>query len=120
MATEIEVAMSENSKEIELLPCPFCGGKADMDFELLGGDESGGNPFLSYFVYCQECLCGTTGSDRATKDLAITRWNTRRQQSTFEAQLEAARREGFRAGRLLYLTEDEYINTLKAHDERSL
>lgn len=51
--------MSEN-----LLPCPFCGGKAKVR-----------NASLGAYVLCTKCLCSTAGETNPAK--AITAWNKR-------------------------------------------
>ena len=55
----------------DLLPCPFCGGEADV--------YKHNRPAFgaSYHVECQEeaCLCGTCHHE--SRDEAIAAWNTR-------------------------------------------
>ncbi len=62
--------------EIELLPCPFCGGDAYVD----GNDES------HFFAGCKTCFCNVGEAyDRSampehmflTADEAIAAWNRR-------------------------------------------
>lgn len=64
--------------EIELKPCPFCGGKA---VDLVIGDTSR----LTY-VFCKECRArgatfGTCATYCAT-DKAIEAWNRRAEDET--------------------------------------
>ena len=53
----------------ELLPCPFCGGKAEVVTGLIGG----------YNVACMRVDCDLSPITRgcATEAEAITAWNTR-------------------------------------------
>ena len=68
----------------DLLPCPFCGGEAFTDMLQLS---------LDCGVGCTECdLSGAAGY--ASRELAVSAWNTRANQQA----LEAARVEGRRAG----------------------
>lgn len=53
--------------EEELLPCPFCGGDAEI--------ESIPSFRNSHFVRCKICLSSVRGYD--TKDKAIAAWNRR-------------------------------------------
>lgn len=49
----------------ELLPCPFCGGKAKTIGSVLDG----------FFVYCPSCGAGSVRKQE--KGYAIEAWNTR-------------------------------------------
>ena len=51
----------------ELKPCPFCGGKAEIEM-----DDSW---YWNYHVLCQECKIGTDCYE--TADEAIEAWNRR-------------------------------------------
>lgn len=53
-------------KKVELEPCPFCGGKADMDVGNFGG----------MVCYCEKCF--SQGKQCETEDEAIEAWNNRR------------------------------------------
>ena len=53
------------TKEIVLLPCPFCGGKAEMEQ----------NWFHEDFVFC--IACGAMTLARKTREEAAKIWNTR-------------------------------------------
>jgi Lar family restriction alleviation protein len=67
----------------DLLPCPFCGGDADLDYYHNQNDDGGG----AGRVVCVECGASTSGddfgwmtkeTDKATsKAQAVTEWNTR-------------------------------------------
>lgn len=54
--------------EIKLLPCPFCGGEA----ELCKGDWIG----KEYWVKCTKCICKTSLSNNYNEP--IKAWNTRK------------------------------------------
>ena len=64
-----------NSAAVKLLPCPFCGGKA----ELCGGWADG------YHVACDGCECdlgrnsseGEPAHDFISAESAIAAWNRR-------------------------------------------
>jgi Lar family restriction alleviation protein len=58
------IAMSQLS-QVELLPCPFCGGEADIFA-----------PYSDWHVQCMSC--GATGPSKVYKNRAIDRWNTRK------------------------------------------
>lgn len=56
----------------KLLPCPFCGGEADIyakDIIVFDKCKTG------YSVYCKNCCCTTQYEDN--KDKAIRDWNKR-------------------------------------------
>ena len=55
--------------ENKLLPCPFCGGEAELD-EYCG----------KYVVFCKNASC----SWRKTKAEAIEAWNTRHERTLSE------------------------------------
>lgn len=58
----------------ELLPCPFCGGEADL---LYHGENDPPDPFCESW----QVICGTCGAapkcDFFNKEKAIAAWNTR-------------------------------------------
>ena len=54
----------------ELLPCPFCGGEAN----LIAVDYNDGD--IWYRPECSECKCGWQ-ENYETEDEAIEAWNTR-------------------------------------------
>lgn len=68
----------------ELLPCPFCGGKAEVErsqerfeYSINGGPDSVMD--YGYYVYCMKCdasvgLINVPPNDR---DVAIANWNRR-------------------------------------------
>lgn len=60
--------------EIKLLPCPFCGGEA----EILGDK--------THWIYCPNC-CSETKSFKTKKE-AIERWNTRKPMERIIEKLE--------------------------------
>lgn len=59
--------------EIELLPCPFCGGEAKLikRKSKTGFYPSGG----TYYVHCKKCLITTQPRNNA--DNVIKAWNRR-------------------------------------------
>lgn len=65
----------EPSNKIKLLPCPFCGGEAEIF-----GDKK-------HWIYCPNC-CSETKSFKTKKE-AIERWNTRRPMERIIYSLEA-------------------------------
>lgn len=64
------------SKDIELKPCPFCGGEADFDAHLASKYEVEELGFAdSYYAECEGCEISTTPQDSYIK--AANTWNTR-------------------------------------------
>jgi Lar family restriction alleviation protein len=64
----------------KLLPCPFCGGEASVNFR-----ES--SSFIGYFfVSCNECGCRQTTS--ISKEAVVNAWNTRKPMERIVEQLE--------------------------------
>lgn len=51
----------------ELKPCPFCGGKANID--------CGNGIYEVYYVFCKKCK--TRHPNRLTREDAIKFWNRR-------------------------------------------
>lgn len=62
-------SFDDMSIHVELKPCPFCGGKAEVNHVSLGGYQTG------YDVRCPDCGCGTDYAEE--KQEVITAWNTR-------------------------------------------
>lgn len=62
------------SNKIELKPCPFCGGKAEMFTPRIFGEWVG-----YHYVACQKCHARTSGfmPKKRTKKLAAIYWNRR-------------------------------------------
>lgn len=65
-----------------LLPCPFCGGEAEMSFYARGASPD----VAGHYVECTECSAGGEPFDiqgempdrvEYTKSKAIAAWNTR-------------------------------------------
>ena len=73
------------SDEIKLLPCPFCGEKAEIIKHRSGG----------YAVECTECYGKTHRS--VTEKLAIERWNTRKPIDRIVEQLQEKSTEAVNA-----------------------
>lgn len=67
--------MSEKMSDKRLLPCPFCGGEAEV---------VGGNPY--HWVFCKGCDAETGQS--ATIEGAIGKWNTRKPLERIVERLE--------------------------------
>lgn len=68
--------------EIKLLPCPFCGGEA----EVFTSDEIGYLGNDRYTVKCGSCICGT--GHYKDRQRAIEMWNTRKPMERIVEQLE--------------------------------
>ena len=65
-------------KQIELKPCPFCGGKAFVSAKLpYFGEE------LTLAVVCEQC--NASSKHRRTKEKAIEDWNRRADNEQREA-----------------------------------
>lgn len=75
--------MSEEVKHtVGLLPCPFCGGEAEMSYYLKGASRD----VAGHYVECSLCSAGGEPFDiqgempdrvEYTKAKAIAAWNTR-------------------------------------------
>lgn len=79
---------------VELLPCPFCGGEAEMSYYA----KEGSPDIAGYYVECTTCSAGGEGFDiqgempdrvERTKDKAIAAWNTRPQPSPAQSEVES-------------------------------
>jgi len=66
MANKVEV------DEPELLPCPFCGEEAELEFEFVGKDEK-----TMRFIQCSKCLSRTDYFNEDSVEQASKAWNTR-------------------------------------------
>lgn len=62
--------------EIKLLPCPFCGGEAELDIDDLG----------NWLVRCKKCFCRTSRS--MSKFYPTVSWNTRKPMRDIVKRLE--------------------------------
>lgn len=79
----------------QLLPCPFCGGEAEVDqtterFEYgIGGPNSVME--YGYYVYCKKCSAGTGAVDipPPSEDEAIAEWNRRHLPLSVEIAMDA-------------------------------
>ena len=69
-------------KEVELKPCPFCGGEAKINLFL-------GN----YCVTCKECTGAIFPVRGMTKEEAIEDWNTRKPMEQIVERLERQQEE---------------------------
>ena len=66
--------------DIKLLPCPFCGGEAELYEQKHKQYPS------TYYVTCKSCHCKTIKS--RVKGVAISGWNTRKPMERIVEQLE--------------------------------
>ena len=55
-----------NDKQVELVPCPFCGGDAERMHNVFGS---------TYYVECNRCRATTKVCTRMTD--AVKAWNRR-------------------------------------------
>lgn len=67
---------------IELKPCPFCGGKAELDFAHKNfpyTDRDGEARTIGYFytVKCVDEICGCVIGIHEEPETAIEAWNRR-------------------------------------------
>jgi len=70
--------------ESQLLPCPFCGGKAT----LYAMPETGQNDHDVYYVQCDnpQCMGKNTSLHFSSEDEAINAWNTRAKRDWVKAE----------------------------------
>ena len=65
---------------VELKPCPFCGGKAELDFAtpcyMSYIDSNGEYKYMDGFFTVQ-CECGCRIGTYESPDIAIESWNKR-------------------------------------------
>lgn len=59
--------------DMELKPCPFCGGKAKM--EKIIHDDLPTNEFDTFWISCEECESESTAC--TNEEDAIEAWNRR-------------------------------------------
>lgn len=59
------------NKNKDLLPCPFCGGEADI----VGDWKTNYSDY--YQVFCENCGVSQTGQDYEAEQEAIEAWNRR-------------------------------------------
>lgn len=72
------------SKEIKLLPCPFCGGEAEIRHY-----EDYTKDFASVYKYYVECTeCKAQSNMKANTEDIIKDWNTRKPIDRIVNQLE--------------------------------
>jgi hypothetical protein len=86
--------------EIELKPCPFCGGEAETyecetsndiyDIDTLGYVDT--EYYMVYGVGC--CNCGCVIAEMKTEEKAIEAWNTRKPMERIVEQLEELKKFG--------------------------
>lgn len=69
--------------EVELLPCPFCGGEATtFQKKFIDGRKFG--------IMCKETFCCIIPANFNKKEDAIKAWNTRKQMDDIVDRLEEA------------------------------
>ena len=56
---------------LDLLPCPFCGGEASIDFEV---NDPKNVLWIDWEVYCMQCFASVTAPDFNTVQYT---WNLR-------------------------------------------
>ena len=73
--------MSKETFDVELKPCPFCGGKADIKKGLPQSQSRGGKQFL---IQCRKCGCRTVLFRQSALepwkellDACVSTWNRR-------------------------------------------
>lgn len=74
----IDIVKTISIPQLELKPCPFCGGKAEIRFVKLEGK-------VSYHVGCasRACQCAVqTCAVAKTVKKAVKAWNTRAKMAT--------------------------------------
>lgn len=67
---------------VELKPCPFCGGEAELDFagKSFTYTASNGKPYDSGFYYtvkCRDEVCGCKIGIYEDAEMALSAWNRR-------------------------------------------
>lgn len=75
MSTLFPITLTEIEKlEAALLPCPFCGGKAEINTNLYGGDNGDMAGIL-----CSKCTCGIESYGSRLEDIQgyAKLWNRR-------------------------------------------
>ena len=81
-------------KEVELKPCPFCDGKAELEYEWVDGYYQ--RYYSWVHVVCKQCYTtvGRTYDDRdRSKAYAIKVWNTRKPMEQIVERLERQQEE---------------------------
>ena len=74
--------------EIKLLPCPFCGGEAELVRQHSGVSDK------IYIVSCKNEECeASLGHFCESKEMAIESWNTRKPMERIVTKLKEARAE---------------------------
>lgn len=72
VSDEVKWRWNTHNDKKALRPCPFCGGKVELRYEIRGGDET-------FSIHCNECHIHFTKFEWVARDAsAVTKeWNTR-------------------------------------------
>ena len=62
--------------DIELKPCPFCGGKGDTYKKIDHWTRSTGNVY-KWGAMCKETFCALIPAEYNTEQEAVEKWNNR-------------------------------------------
>lgn len=74
-----------DNQELNLAPCPFCGGKAEPDALMIGEAGKDNATPHGHFIECQTCLALSGSHD--TPEAAAEAWNQRTQHSPSSGSL---------------------------------
>lgn len=105
------------AENVELLPCPFCGGDAALR----------GHQAPEFWVFCDAIGCKASTEAFGSKQRAISAWNTRADPAIAAAH-EAGRAEGVRAAaedvslaiaalKMQNITQDEHLPSSIAREQ---
>lgn len=102
--------MQERAAKVDLLPCPFCGGEAELD-NLIDAND--------YFVHCIDCEVQQIANYKP--HVAARRWNERKTADKppdpTRAALEECVRAMERVQRFLNFGDGETFNVIGYVDE---
>lgn len=77
--------------EIKILPCPFCGGEAEIEEHKFWNDITRSFDIKTYGVVCHECNASSFQYFRIEQD-AIIKWNTRKPMERILTRLKLLKR----------------------------